>query len=106
MKDRIWATAGMILRPPEAPRPTAPRRSERATVGHMLLSGFAPPRIEFALPGTGSNHMTPLYMTMPVEGDITKEPKRDSKVWVQATTLPSLSTTLKWLVQVSRGSCF
>ena len=104
MKDRICATDGMILRPPDAPTASAPIRGDSATVGHMLLSGRAPGRIEFGLPGTGSNHIMPLFIRMPVEGDSTNEPKRDSSVWVQATTLPSLSATQKWLVQLGRVS--
>src|SRR5688572_31744484 len=94
----------MILRPPDAPTASAPIFGDSATVGHMLLSGRAPGRIEFGLPGTGSNHIMPLFIRMPVEGDSTNEPKRDRRVWVQATTLPSLSATQKWLVQLGRVS--
>src|SRR5262249_36307982 len=98
------ATAGMILRPPDAPIARAPIRGETATVGHMLLSGRAPGRIELGRPGTGSNHIMPLLSRMPVAGDSTNEPKRDSRVWVHAATLPSRSTTEKWLVQLGRVS--
>ena len=50
-------------------------------------------------PGTGSNHMIPLFIVNPVEGDTTRDPKIDSSVCVCATMLPCRSTTEKCVVQ-------
>ena len=60
--------------------------------------------MEFGRPGRGSNHITPLFMSTPVAGNMTREPKSESRVWVRATRLPSRSTTLKWVVQAGMAT--
>ena len=69
----------------------------------MLASGLLPGAIELTRPGTGSNHIMPLFMGMPVSGSTTLEPKRESSVLVSATMLPSRSTTERCVVLVSAG---
>lgn len=53
---------------------------------------------ELGLPGTGSNHMMPLFSSTPVAGDTTRAPKIESSVCVTEQMLPCLSTTLKCVV--------
>ena len=58
---------------------------------------------ELGLPGSGSNHITPLLSNIPVDGDTTREPKIDSRVWVTEQMLPRASITQKCVVQP--GAC-
>jgi hypothetical protein len=98
-KESTCATAGMMRRPPEAPSATRPPSASRAITGHMLQSGRWPGARVLGRPGRGSNHMMPLFIMMPDRGSSSLEPKRDSRVWVSATMLPSRSTTLRCEVQ-------
>ena len=52
--------------------------------GDMLVSGRLPGASAFFASGRGSNHMMPLFSNMPVDGDVTLEPKMDNRVWVTA----------------------
>jgi hypothetical protein len=93
-----------MRRPPDAPsaRNGAPPRD--ATTGHMFESGRLAGASEFGRPGRGSNHITPLFIRMPVRGSRTLLPNSESSVWVRATRLPCRSTTLRWEVQDGAGS--
>src|SRR3546814_13003861 len=66
--------------------------------GQTFIRQRLPGPSELAFPGSGSNHMTPLFSSRPVDGDTTRDPKDDSRVWVTAIMLPSPSTTEKWVV--------
>ena len=95
-----------MRRPPEEP---AARRGQPpsfgvTTTGSMLQSGRAPGAMALALPGRGSNHIMPLFISTPVEGSTTRLPIEESSVVVTATRLPSRSTTVRCVVQVSPGS--
>jgi hypothetical protein len=94
-KDRISATAGKMRRPPEAPSASHGASARRTTTGHILASGRRPGAMELGRPGRGSNHMMPLFIMMPVEGSSILAPKRDNRVWVSETIMPSRSTTLR-----------
>src|SRR5437899_12726497 len=76
--EEICSTAGKILRPPDAPIANHGFPPHRAITGHMLVSGRFAGASEFGVPGRGSNHMTPLFIRMPVAGRATllPEPKR------------------------------
>ena len=95
----ICSTAPMILRPPEAP--SAKRRPSPPSpmTGQKLPRQRLPGPSELGLPGSGSNHMMPLFSSRPVDGDTTREPKIDSSVCVTEHMLPWRSTTLKCVVQ-------
>src|SRR6266581_4475366 len=84
--------------PPEAPIANHGRPSRRAITGHMLVSGRLAGPSEFGAPGRGSNHMTPLFIRMPVAGRTTLLPNTESSVCVSATMLPSRSIALRWVV--------
>src|SRR5262245_32351826 len=71
--------------------------------GQKLPRQRLPPASELGLPGSGSNHMMPLFMSRPVEGDTTHEPKIDKSVCVTEHMLPCASTMLKCVVQ--EGAC-
>ncbi len=104
--EASWSTAGMILRPPEAPSANQGTPSRVAITGHMLASGRLPGASEFGRPGRGSNHMMPLLSRMPVGGETILLPNTDSRVWVRLTMVPARSTTARWVVQAgSRASC-
>src|SRR6266853_645607 len=96
--EAICSTAGKILRPPEAPIANQGFPSRRAITGHMLVSGCLAGAREFGAPGRGSNHMTPLFIRMPVAGRTTLLPNTESSVCVSATMLPSRSIALRWVV--------
>src|SRR3546814_20509085 len=75
--------------------------------GQTFIRQRLPGPSELAFPGSGSNHMTPLFSSRPVDGDTTRDPKDDSRVWVTAIMLPSPSTTEKWVVEAgAAGSSF
>ena len=61
-----WVTQLVILRPPEAPTASFVPSESSTSAGVMLLSGYFPGMIELTLPGTGSNHIMPLFITTPV----------------------------------------
>ena len=46
----------------------------------------------------------PLFISTPVSGRTSRLPIEESKVVVSATMVPSPSTTVRWVVQVSPGS--
>ena len=69
--------------------------------GHMLQSGRLPGAMAFALPGVGSNHITPLFMSTPVPGRTMREPMEESSVVVIAIIMPSRSATVRCVVQLS-----
>ena len=54
--------------PPDAPSPNHGRWSRATTTGHILVSARLPGAIEFGRPGRGSNHITPLFIRIPVPG--------------------------------------
>ncbi len=68
MKLAICTTAARMRRPPEAPAPNRGRPSRVAITGHILVKARLPGAIEFGRPGRGSNHMTPLFISIPVCG--------------------------------------
>ena len=88
--------------PPEAP--TAIRTPSRfiTRAGVMLLSGSLPGAMELMRPGTGSNHIMPLFMITPVPLGMMPEPKPDIIVFVMETALPSPSVTTRWVVPCPR----
>ena len=88
-----------MRRPPEAPRAVTGPAGSATIVGHILHKGCLPGAIELGRPGSGSNHMMPLFIRIPVSGNSKRDPKTDSSVWVSATTLPSRSVTFRWVVQ-------
>ena len=67
----------------------------------MLVSGRLPGPIEFGCPGCGSNHITPLFIRMPVAGSTVRLPIEESSVVVIATIVPSASATVMCVVQLS-----
>ncbi len=69
--------------------------------GDMLVSGRLPGAMALGVPGAGSNHITPLFMSTPDFGSTTREPMEESRVVVIATIIPSLSQAVIWVVQVS-----
>src|SRR3546814_21174330 len=85
-KEASWATAGMILRPPEAP--SAKRRTPPSSFaispmkGQTFIRQRLPGPSELAFPGSGSNHMTPLFSSRPVDGDNQRPPKDERRDWV------------------------
>ena len=70
-----------------------------ATMGHTFIRQRFDGATEFGRPGSGSNHMMPLFISNPVEGETTDEPKADSSVWVIEIMLPCRSTMAKCVVQ-------
>src|SRR3546814_338072 len=52
--------------------------------GQTFIRQRLPGPSELAFPGSGSNHMTPLFSSRPVDGDTTRDPKDDSRVWVRS----------------------
>src|SRR5258707_1844813 len=99
--EAICSTAGKILRPPEAPIANHGFPSRRTITGHMLVSGRFAGASEFGAPGRGSNHITPLFIRMPVAGRTNLLPEHDSKVHVHAHMLPSRS--IKFRLDVLHG---
>ena len=67
----------------------------------MLVSGRLPGPMAFGVPGRGSNHITPLFISTPERGSTTRLPIDDSNVVVIATIIPSASQTVRWVVQLS-----
>ena len=55
-----------------------------------IVGGSAPQRsvLRQILAGLGSNHIIPLFISMPASGSATCEPNRDSSVLVSATMVP------------------
>ena len=98
IKDIFCMTAGMIRRPPDAPRAKLKPSVRRTIVGHMLQRGRLPPPSEFGPPGRVSNHMIPLFIRIPVSGRTTLLPNALNKVWVNATMLPSPSMVVRCVV--------
>src|ERR1700753_1849386 len=94
-----------MRRPPEEPPASLgqPPSAGVTMTGHMLQTGRALAAIWLGLPGRGSNHIMPLFIRMPVLGSITRLPIDDSNVVVIDTRLPSRSTTVRCVVQVSSG---
>src|SRR3989442_3693578 len=93
--ETICSTAGKILRPPEAPIANHGFPARRAITGHMLVSGRLAGPSEFGAPGRGSNHITPLFMRMPVAGRTTLLPEHPSTACVTAPLLPSRALALR-----------
>lgn len=73
-------------------------------MGQTFIKHRFPGASELGRPGTGSNHIMPLFISKPVDGDTTRDPKIDSRVCVCATMLPCRSTTEKCVVQPEFGS--
>ncbi len=69
-----------IFRPPDAPIAQRRPAGSAAATGQTFISARLPGPIELTRPGTGSNHMTPLLNSTPVDPDITRDPKADNKV--------------------------
>ena len=67
----------------------------------MLVSGRLPGATEFGCPGVGSNHITPLFIRMPVPGSTTRLPIEERSVVVSAIIVPSASATVMCVVQLS-----
>ena len=67
----------------------------------MLLRGYLPGMMEFTRPGTGSNHIMPLFMTTPVPFGTMPEPKPAIRVLVMDTALPSASMAQRCVVPES-----
>src|SRR6266446_10818517 len=67
-KLAICNTAPRIRLPPDAPVPNHGRASRATTSGHILVSARLPGMIELGRPGSGSNHITPLFNRTPVPG--------------------------------------
>ena len=57
--------------------------------------------MELMRPGTGSNHIMPLFIMTPVPLGMMPEPKPDIMVLVRETALPSPSVTQRWVVPLS-----
>ena len=89
--DMTCSTAAMMRRPPDAPAAIQGFAPSRRIIGNMLVSGRLPGPIEFGWPGRGSNHITPLFIRMPVSGSTTRLPIEESSVVVIATIVPSAS---------------
>jgi hypothetical protein len=99
--DTSCSTAAMMRRPPDAPATIHGLSPLRRITGNMLVSGLLPGAIELGWPGRGSNHITPLFMRMPVFGNTTRLPIEESSVVVMATIFPSASHTEMCVVQLS-----
>ena len=77
---------------------------KRVTMGHPIVMGRRTwESIGRALPGRGSNHIIALLVMMPVDGNISFEPNRASRVCVSDTMLPSRSTAERCVVQAGTG---
>ncbi len=88
----------MILRPPEAPT-AKPPRSLIPMAGQVFASARLPDAIELGCPGSGLNHIIPLFIRIPDSGSTYLLPKIESSVCVSETMLPSLSITQRCVVQ-------
>ena len=71
--------------------------------GHMLHSGRLFGAMAFGEPGVGSNHITPLFIRMPVPGSTTRLPMEESSVVVIATIIPSRSAAVRLLTRLWPG---
>ena len=91
----------MIRRPPDAPAASHGLPSSIRISGDILVSGRLPGAMEFACPGRGSNQIMPLFISTPVPGNTTRLPMEDINVVVIATIVPSVSHTVRCVVQVS-----
>ena len=80
-KDITWKTEAMMRRPPEAPTARIGPLSSFMMIGHMLHSGRLPGATALGVPGRGSNHIMPLFITMPVPGRMTRLPSDDISVY-------------------------
>ena len=67
----------------------------------MLFRGYLPGMIELTRPGTGSNHIIPLFITTPVPFGTNPEPKPAMSVLVSDTALPSASIAQRCVVPES-----
>ena len=101
LEERLHALARGVSVPP-VPAAEDVRRGRRRLLrmrvtmaGDMLESGFLPPSIELGRPGSGSNHIMPLFMMTPSSGIVTRLPQRLSRVCVNDTATPFLSITLR-----------
>src|SRR5262252_1324664 len=100
MKLANCSTAPRILRPPEAPTPNHGLPSRATTTGHILVRARLPDDIEFGRPGRGSNHITPLFIRIPVPASTYRLPKEDSNVVVSAAMPPFRSAAVMCVVEV------
>ena len=94
-------TQFVILLPPDAPRAISTPSVPNTKAGVILFRGYLPGAIEFTLPGIGSYHIIPLFITTPVPLGIIPDPKPDMMVFVIETALPSESITVKCVVPES-----
>ena len=68
-------TPGCGVRP-TSPAPAPAHSPSRTITGHMLVNGRLPGAIAFGVPGAGSNHITPLFISTPVSGSTHAAPHR------------------------------
>ncbi len=64
----------------------------------MLLVTRLPGATEAGVPGCGSKRAMVLFRRTPVPGTVAFDPNRLLMVWVIATTLPSASAVVTWVV--------
>ena len=91
----------VIRLPPDAPTAISTPSLPSTIQGVMLFKGYFPGATELTLPGTGSYHIMPLFMTTPVPLGMIPEPNPDIIVFVIDTALPSPSITAKCVVPLS-----
>ena len=91
----------VIRRPPDAPTAISTPSVPSTKAGVILFRGYFPGKIEFIRPGTGSYHIIPLFMIIPVPLGTIPEPKPDIMVFVIDTALPLLSITARCVVPLS-----
>src|SRR5690242_17039258 len=101
----VCRTVVMIVAPPGLPTVSHGRPRRRTIVGAMLERGRLPPcgRLGSGEPsagGAGSKSVSSLLSRKPYPGTAIPLPAICSIVLVKATTLPSRSTTVRWLVEV------
>ena len=83
----------VILLPPEAPTAISTPSEPKTSAGVMLFKGYLPGATELTRPGTGSYHIIPLFITMPVPFGTIPDPKPDMIVFVIETAFPCPSIT-------------
>src|SRR5262245_51791275 len=93
-----WNTEGKILEPPGSPTARTGRPSRDPIVGAIELVMRFLGATDRACPGWGSKRPIVLLSRRPVPGTVAFEPKVASIVCVAATTLPSPSATVTWVV--------
>ena len=84
--------------PPGSPNAQRGRPSRSTMVGAMLLVTRLPGATEAGCPGCGSKRAMVLFRSTPVPAAVALAPKRLLMVWVIATTLPSASAAVTWVV--------